>query len=145
MDFKKTILWAVFSLSGLMLYNNWQVHEGKPSMFAGPQQNATSAVDKSAAPKVDTPIAISGAAAPQAPTAKTAPIENAQIFTLENELLSLQISSAGANVVDAKLLKELTADEKPVEIFKHTPTHTYVARSGLVARSEEHTSELQSH
>jgi len=117
MDFKKTILWAVFSLSGLMLYNNWQVHEGKPSMFAGPQQNATSAVDKSAAPKVDTPIAISGAAAPQAPTAKTAPIENAQIFTLENELLSLQISSAGANVVDAKLLKELTADEKPVENF----------------------------
>ena len=54
-------------------------------------------------------------------------------FTLENELLSLQISSAGANVVDAKLLKELTADEKPVEIFKHTATHTYVARSGLVA------------
>ena len=134
MDFKKTILWAVFSLSGLMLYNNWQVHEGKPSMFAGPQQNVTSvAADKSIAPKADTPIAISGATAPQAPTAKTAATENAQIFTLENDLLSLQISSAGANVVDAKLLKELTADEKPVEIFKHTATHTYVARSGLVA------------
>ena len=134
MDFKKTILWAVFSLSGLMLYNNWQVHEGKPSMFAGPQQNATSvAPDKSIAPKTDTPIAISGATPPQTPSAKTTTIENAQTFTLENDLLSLQISSAGANVVDAKLLKELTADEKPVEIFKHTATHTYVARSGLVA------------
>jgi len=48
MDFKKTILWAVFSLSGLMLYNNWQVHEGKPSMFAGSQQNVSPAIsDKS--------------------------------------------------------------------------------------------------
>ena len=103
-------------------------------MFAGPQQNVTSAAaDKSTAPKVDAPIAISGAVAPQSPTAKTAPTENAQIFALENELLSLKISSAGANVVDAKLLKELTADEKPVEIFRHTATHTYVARSGLVA------------
>ena len=37
MDFKKTILWAVFSMSGLMLYNNWQVHEGKPSLFGGTQ------------------------------------------------------------------------------------------------------------
>ena len=111
MDFKKTILWAVFSLSGLMLYNNWQVHEGRPSMFAGPQQNVTpAATDKSAVSKADAPIAISGAIAPQAPTTKTAPTENAQIFTLENELLSLQISSAGANVVDAKLLKELTAE-----------------------------------
>jgi YidC/Oxa1 family membrane protein insertase len=134
MDFKKTILWAVFSLSGLMLYNNWQVQEGKPSMFAGPQQNvSTSATDKSAQAKADTPIAISGATAPQAPSTKAVPPESAQTYALENDLLSLQISSAGANVVDAKLLKELTADQKPVEIFRHTASHTYVARSGLVA------------
>ncbi|WP_353427484.1 membrane protein insertase YidC [Polynucleobacter sp. MWH-UH19D] len=134
MDFKKTILWAVFSLSGLMLYNNWQVHEGKPSMFAGSQQNVSPAIsDKSSSPKSDAPVAISGATPPQAPTTKTGANENTQLFALENDLLSLQISSAGANVVDAKLLKELTADEKPVEIFKHTANHTYVARSGLVA------------
>ena len=66
MDFKKTILWAVFSLSGLMLYNNWQVHEGKPSMFAGPQQNVSPAIsDKSSSPKLDAPVAISGATPPQ--------------------------------------------------------------------------------
>jgi len=134
MDFKKTILWAVFSLSGLMLYNNWQVHEGKPSMFGGASNVTATATDKAGSPKLDMPAAISGVpATPQAPNAKTIATESTEKFTLENDLLSLEVSAAGANVVDAKLLKELTADQKPVEIFKHTPTHTYVARSGLVA------------
>jgi len=132
MDFKKTILWAVFSLSGLMLYNNWQVHEGKPSMFGGAPSVATTS-NQTSTPKIDTPAAISGAPASQIPGVKPAAIENAQQYVLENDLISLEISSAGANVVEAKLLKELTADQKPVEIFKHTSTHTYVARSGLVA------------
>jgi YidC/Oxa1 family membrane protein insertase len=61
MDFKKTILWAVFSLSGLMLYNNWQVHEGKPSLFGGSPATTASAPSKPGAPaKLDTPVAISG-------------------------------------------------------------------------------------
>ena len=60
MDFKKTILWAVFSLSGLMLYNNWQVHEGKPSLFGGAPATTVNAPNKSGAPaKLDTPVAIS--------------------------------------------------------------------------------------
>jgi YidC/Oxa1 family membrane protein insertase len=135
MDFKKTILWAVFSLSGLMLYNNWQVHEGKPSLFGGAPATSASAPNKTGAPaKLDTPVAISGTpAVAQTPAGNLAPVENTQKFVLENELLTVEISAAGANVVDAKLLKELTADQKPVEIFQHTPTHTYVARSGLVA------------
>lgn len=132
MDFKKTILWAVFSLSGLMLYNNWQVHEGKPSMFGGAPNVATTS-NSASTPKVDTPAAISGSPASPIPGSKPAAIENAQQYVLENDLISLEVSSAGANVVQAKLLKELTADQKPVEIFKHTPTNTYVARSGLVA------------
>ncbi|MBU3537676.1 membrane protein insertase YidC [Polynucleobacter sp. UK-Gri1-W3] len=133
MDFKKTILWAVFSMSGLMLYNNWQVHEGKPSLFGGAPAVVASSNDKATPPKVDTPAAIAGTPIAQAPNSKAITNESAEKFVLSNDLLSLEISSAGANVVGAKLLKELTADQKPVEIFQHTPTHTYVARSGLVA------------
>jgi len=47
MDFKKTILWAVFSMSGLMLYSNWQVHEGKPSLFGGTPVSAPVQTEKS--------------------------------------------------------------------------------------------------
>ena len=135
MDFKKTILWAVFSMSGLMLYNNWQVHEGKPSMFGGAPISAPTPADKSsAANKVDVPSQISGAPVIAAtPTVNSGAIESAEKFVLQNDVLVLEISTNGANVVDAKLLKALTSDNKPIELFQYTPSHKYFARSGLIA------------
>jgi YidC/Oxa1 family membrane protein insertase len=134
MDFKKTILWAVFSLSGLMLYNNWQVHEGKPSMFGGAPALAPTPVDKATpSNKVDVPKQITGSAATAAaPTTNVGSIEGAEKFVLQNDVLVLEISASGANVTDAKLLKALTAEQKPIELFQYTPTHKYFARSGLI-------------
>ncbi len=135
MDFKKTILWAVFSMSGLMLYNNWQVHEGKPSLFGGAPASAPAAADKAVATnKVDVPAQISGSPTIAAnPAVNSGAIETAEKFILQNDVLVLEISASGANVVDAKLLKSLTAENKPVELFQYTPTHKYFARSGLIS------------
>jgi len=135
MDFKKTILWAVFSMSGLMLYNNWQVHEGKPSMFGGAPASAPAQADKAAvANKVDVPTQISGAPVIAAtPAVAAGAIESSEKFVLQNDVLVLEISANGANVVDAKLLKQLTPEQKPVELFQYTPTHKYFARSGLIS------------
>lgn len=137
MDFKKTILWAVFSMSGLMLYNNWQVHEGKPSMFGGVPSGASVTLEKeSSVNKADVPKQVSGAipvAATQAPAVNGGAIEVAEKFVLQNDVLVLEISASGANVIDAKLLKSLTAENKPIELFQYTPAHKYFARSGLIA------------
>ena len=133
MDFKKTILWAVFSLSGLMLYNNWQVHEGKPSMFGGAPVVTPATTDKTApAGKVDVPAQISGASTAAAPATNIGSVESAEKFVLQNDVLVLEISANGANVIDAKLLKALTEEQKPVELFQYTPNHKYFARSGLI-------------
>ena len=135
MDFKKTILWAVFSLSALMLYNNWQTYQGKPSLFSsapskpvGSDQGTNQNNDDLPSPVSGTPTNLSSAL----------PKENVNLgqsekFVLENDVLRLEISSTGANVIDAKLLKELNADQKPVELFQYTPAHKYFARSGLIA------------
>jgi YidC/Oxa1 family membrane protein insertase len=136
MDFKKTILWVIFSMSGLMLYNNWQVHEGNPSMFGGNPVNSVVVPDKAPVSKVDIPSPIQGASivAPiEAPKVSPGAIETAEKFVLINDVLSIQISANGGNVIDAKLLKELTAEKKPVELFQYTPNHKYFARSGLIA------------
>ena len=95
MDFKKTILWAVFSMSGLMLYNNWQVHEGKPSLFGGTPTSAPVATDKAAAGnKVDVPMQTAGAPAiAVAPVLNGGTIEGAEKFTLQNDVLILEILS----------------------------------------------------
>lgn len=135
MDFKKTILWAVFSMSGLMLYNNWQVHEGRSSLFGGAPANTPVAADKAvAANKVDVPTQISGLpVVATTPVVSGGAIEGAEKFILQNDVLVLEISASGANVIDAKLLKSLTAENKPVELFQYTPTHKYFARSGLIS------------
>jgi YidC/Oxa1 family membrane protein insertase len=135
MDFKKTILWAVFSMSGLMLYNNWQVEEGKPSMFGGGATNSVP-TDKAPANKIDIPSPVQNPNIPtqtQAPIVNGSAIETSEKFVLKNDVLVLEISTNGANVVGAKLLKEVTADKAPIELFQYSPTHKYFARSGLIA------------
>ncbi|MBU3560915.1 membrane protein insertase YidC [Polynucleobacter hallstattensis] len=134
MDFKKTILWTVFSMSGLLLYNNWQVHEGKPSMFGGVPASTSAPVGQAATTKkVDAPPQVSGSPVAAAPAASTGAITGIEKFTLQNDVLVLEISASGANVVGAKLLTQLTPEKRPVELFQYTPTHKYFARSGLVS------------
>ena len=135
MDFKKTILWAVFSMSGLMLYSNWQVHEGKPSLFGGSPVSAPTIADKTAVNnRVDVPTQISGAPTIAAtPAVNSGAIESAEKFVLKNDVLVLEVSANGANVIDAKLLKALTAENAPVELFQYNPNHKYFARSGLIS------------
>ena len=104
-------------------------------MFGGPPANTTAATDKIApSNKVDVPTQISGSPVVVAtPAINSGGIESAEKFALQNDVLALEISASGANIVDAKLLKSLTAENKPVELFQYTPTHKYFARSGLIS------------
>ena len=122
-------------MSGLMLYNNWQVHEGKPSLFGGAPVSAPATADKAAVNnKVDVPTQLSGSPVVAVTLAvNSGAIESAEKFTLQNDVLVLEISASGANVIDAKLLKQLTPEKKPVELFQYTATHKYFARSGLIS------------
>lgn len=119
-----------------MLYNNWQVQQGKPSMFGGAPTSTQIAADKtSPAGKADVPPSVSSNNAVVAanPVVPSGAIESAEKFVLQNDVLVLEISANGANVIDAKLLKSLTAEKKPIELFQYTATHKYFARSGLIA------------
>src|SRR3546814_1276230 len=49
MDIRRTVLWMIFSLSLLLLWNNWQVHNGKPSLFGG----SSTATQTAEAPQAD--------------------------------------------------------------------------------------------
>ena len=128
MDIKKTILWAIFAISALMLYNNWLVHEGRPSLLGAPTPAGGNATTKSidANNKSDLPPKVGTAVAPPnngpaTPAKDTNPsglsvLEqmNGEKFVLENDVLRLEVSASGANVVNAKLLQEFNADNTPV-------------------------------
>jgi YidC/Oxa1 family membrane protein insertase len=136
MDYKKTILWAIFSMSGILLFNNWQVHEGKPSMFGGSPVNNAAVADKTTANKIDIPSPVQNPSIPapnQTPMVVAGAIETAEKFVLKNDVLILEISANGGTIIDATLPKQLTPEKKQVELFQYTPSHKYFARSGLIA------------
>jgi len=118
-----------------MLYNNWQTHQGKPSLFSSAPSKPVGSDQGTNQNKSDLPSPVSGAPVnlSSALPKENVNLEQGEKFILENDVLRLEISSTGANVIDAKLLKELNADQKPVELFQYTPAHKYFARSGLIA------------
>jgi len=153
MDTKRTILWAVFSIAGLLLYNNWLAYEGKTPLF-GPQSSSTAEPAlKEGEKKSDVPVPTASAnntppaVAPKAIPSTLAQLANKERFTLRNDVLEIEVSADGANVISATLLKELEADKKPIQLMQVSPAHQYFARSGLIAAGNNdlpnHTSEFK--
>lgn len=153
MDTRRTILWAVFSIAGLLLYNNWLAYEGKTPLF-GPQNNSKpESVAVESEKKNDVPVAITSASnnlpvvAPKTIPASMAQLANKERFKLQNDVLEIEVSADGANVVSATLLKELELDKKPIRLMQLTPGHQYFARSGLIAAGNaelpNHTSDFK--
>src|SRR3546814_18344499 len=69
MDIRRTFLWMIFSCSLLLLWNNWQVHNGKPSLFGG---SPTTQTVKAPANGTATPTGAQAQADMPATTAKNA-------------------------------------------------------------------------
>ena len=105
-------------------------------MFGGNPAGTAVVTDKTPAAKLDVPSPIqapSNLTPNQTPTAIAGAIETSEKFVLQNDVLVLEISANGGNIIAAKLPKQLTPEQKPVELFRYTPNHKYFARSGLIA------------
>jgi YidC/Oxa1 family membrane protein insertase len=147
MQVQRTILWIVFSMSLLFLWDSWQRHNGKPSMFGQPTPAAQAQGDAAApaqAPKADAgvppaPVAAgaSSAGVPAVAAASTTtPAE--QMLKLGNEVLALSIDPVGGQVRRAELLRHKASLEAKgkestnVLLLEERPGRSYVAQSGLI-------------
>jgi YidC/Oxa1 family membrane protein insertase len=166
MDIKRTLLWAVLTISGLMLYNNWLIYDGRQALFGPtplissdqtpnppPPQAAQSLPPASTAQapgantgqpqkSADLPKAESLPAPQQAPAFNAASLASGEKHTIKNDVLELEINATGASVIGAKLLKQLMPDQKPVALLQITPQNQYFVRSGLISASSN---ELPNH
>ncbi|HPA89825.1 MAG TPA: membrane protein insertase YidC [Quisquiliibacterium sp.] len=160
MQLQRTILWIVFSMSLLFLWDNWQKHNGKPSMFGGP--TATDAAGKApaagAAPAADGSVpsapasvaAPTAAAVPGATAAGAAPASGAtpaaggvKPLRVRSDVLALDIDPVGGQILRGELLKHKAnhdtsgkADVGGVVLLQNEPGRMYVAQSGLIGGAE---------
>lgn len=136
MDIKRTVLWVIFFMSAVMLFDNWQRDHGRPSMFfpsATPTQTAASGASGAAAASATTEAAQALPAASGAAPANTAPAAQAQLVHFRTDVYDGEIDTRGGTLAKLSLVKE--EDGKPnqyITLFDHTKDHTYLARTGLL-------------
>jgi len=136
-DIRRTILWVIFGFSMVLLWDQWQVHNGnKATFFPTPAQQAKVAVDaSSAAPQaagVPAPVAPQVAAAVPAVETRAASKELVQV---ETDLFKLSFDTEGGTLVRAELLKH-EDEQKPghnIVLLDDSKERIYTAQTGLIS------------
>ncbi|WP_088143549.1 membrane protein insertase YidC [Achromobacter xylosoxidans] len=137
MDIRRTVLWMIFSFSLLLLWNNWQIHNGKPSLF-GPTPAATTSEPQAAAnnatPSVPSAPVPTTAAASAVPGAAAPVAARSEEVVITTDVLRLTFDTMGAQLVRAELLKYPATGQpdKPTVLLDRAAGLNYVVQTGVV-------------
>jgi len=129
---KRNILWAIFFVSLLILFDNWQRSHGNPSMFFPSPVSTQAASDAKPGPKSDQPGTVSAQNSAALPGGTQAAAVPSQKVEFQTDVYKGVIDTQGATMSKLSLLQD--GDEKKddyITLFDQTPTHTYLARTGL--------------
>jgi YidC/Oxa1 family membrane protein insertase len=136
MDIKRTVLLVIFSLSLLMLWENWNIYNGGASMFA--PEVATTTNNATTNTKTDSSVPQASVNTPTASgvdvPAGAAIVQAGEKVTITTDLLKAEINTAGAALTRIELLKHKdSADQsRHVVLMESGSSRTYVGQSGLI-------------
>ena len=144
MDIRRTILWMIFSFSLLLLWNNWQMHNGKPSLFGGAQsseQVATNEGQASTTPSNDASVPATPTAASATPSGgvpASAPAAQAETVVITTDTQRLTFDSTGAQLVRAELLKHHNSEDPslPTVLLDRSASLTYLVQTGVIGAAQ---------
>ncbi len=160
MPTQRLILWIIFSMSLLFLWDAWQRHQGQPTLFGPQPQKAepvagatggaaspanTAAPARSSAtgtdPSIPTGPAPAPAAAAQIPGASDAASTRTESIRLSNDVLALDIDPMGGQIRRGELLRhrDTVTRNGNVLLFDSRPNSTYLAQSGLIGAPDGQT------
>ena len=145
MDIRRTILLMIFSFSLLMLWNNWQIHQGNPSLLGGTTPSSTPAPaptpSASTADSTTLPASIpsvpltpvTGPASSIVPGAAPTAATQAQTVDFKTDVLNISFDLSGAQLVRADLLAFPSREEKdkPFVLLNNRGGQVYIVQSGL--------------
>ena len=114
MDLQRTILWIIFGMALLFLYDNWQRSQGRPSMFGAPP--APTQPDKGAPQAPVKDAAIPAATVPPgapvaAPPTGAVPSTAAQRVRIETDAVIAEIDPDGAVLSRLELRRQKVAPD----------------------------------
>ncbi|MET3603025.1 YidC/Oxa1 family membrane protein insertase [Sphaerotilus sulfidivorans] len=129
-DTRRALLWGIFSVSLVMLWDGWNKHNGQPSMFAPPV--AASAAAAGSAPGVPAALAQPAGVAPLPGLAAGG--EPSRTIDISTDLVRASIDTRGASLVGLTLprYRDEHDTSKPVMLFDRSAQRVYQADSGLI-------------
>ena len=136
-DIRRTILWVIFGFSLVLLWDKWQVHNGRQATFFPGPPTATATAPTTAASQPPGATSSSATASPAGSTPAAATAAALAIprerVTLSSDVLRLSFDSEGGSLIHGELLKYTSAQDKsaPFVLLEDTPKHIYVAQTGL--------------
>ncbi|MCX8004917.1 MAG: membrane protein insertase YidC, partial [Burkholderiaceae bacterium] len=111
MEIQRTILWIIFAMSLLLLWDSWQRYQGRPSMLGAPPATEQKKADPAAADAVPVPAA--PAAMPAQPVSAPPPAAEppARRLRVETDVFVLEFDPNGAALVHAELKQQKVAPD----------------------------------
>lgn len=146
-EIQRALLWILFGLSAFLLFDRWEVYNGRPSFFGTEVQQQVTAKDTAEKSDVPNQIAPSKEGIP---AGNTETVPSADLVKVETDLFRLSIDPNGAAIVYSELLKEkqqipwtdtglagmiLGNEPKPagdIILFDDKKDNTYLAQTGLI-------------
>ncbi|MDZ7592782.1 MAG: membrane protein insertase YidC [Rubrivivax sp.] len=144
-DMRRTLLWVVFTMSLVLIWDAWNKHTGQASIFGGaPPPAVTAGADpakpSSAAAGVPAPAAVPmpAAATPGAAAAlpKPAPAAPAgELVTVTTDVFKATFSSQGGTLIQLELLgyRDHADPGRSVLLLDQSAKRLYVAQTGLIS------------
>ncbi|WP_295640524.1 membrane protein insertase YidC [uncultured Methylibium sp.] len=135
-DIRRTLLWVVFTMSLVLLWDGWNKHTGQPSLF-GPTARPAPAATAPATPGSGVPSATAVTAPGSVVTPGAAPAAAgavAQTTTITTDLMKVTLDARGGDVVRVELLTHSDQNDakKNVVLLDRSAERYYVAQTGLV-------------
>jgi YidC/Oxa1 family membrane protein insertase len=136
MDIKRTVLLVIFSLSLLMLWENWTISNGGPSMFApevAPSTNTATSNTKTDSSLPQASVSAPAASGADVPAGATS-VQTGEKITITTDLLKAEINTAGAELTRIELLqhKDSNDQSRNVVLMESESGRTYVGQSGVI-------------
>jgi YidC/Oxa1 family membrane protein insertase len=140
-DIRRTLLWVIFTMSLVFLWDKWNIHTGQPSWFSGTPRAAAPATGSAAPASVPAqagvPQPAATAAAPAAAgavPAAPAAVPAGERVTITTDKVKATFDSQGGSLVRLELLAHRDAQDatRNVVLLDQSATRLYVAQTGLI-------------
>ncbi|MES2361442.1 MAG: membrane protein insertase YidC [Pseudomonadota bacterium] len=148
-DIRRTILWVIFGFSMVLLWDQWQVHNGhKPTFFPGASStakataplvpaSAASSVPVGSPSAVPAPVAAgaTGASAVPGGAPSAAPQAVKERLVVTTDVFTLVFDTEGGTLVKSTFnkFKDTTDKNNGFVLLDESANRVYVAQTGLIA------------